>query len=182
MKKLFLFFFAVVSVLTAAATDVWIWNGGKYTKTSVDSLTFIDPEFANSTTDKIEDAGKEVFEGTLKLSVMGFSAGSATPVVTIKDANTGLATVSFDDFSASGYAISGFSADDVQVETNADGSYSFSRSNFTTTALLNGEEGELSKCNLTGSVQTDGSIDLSVSFSVSSFPVSGTYSGNKIGK
>ncbi|MBO4331746.1 MAG: hypothetical protein J5875_01115 [Paludibacteraceae bacterium] len=180
MKKLF-FTFCVVFIHTmVSATDGWVWSGGKYTATKVDSITFVDPSKGDNFVDPFSDKVYDNYSGTLKLSVMGFSAGSATPVVTVADANTGFATVAVGEFSVSGYTISGLSVDNVEVEKKADGSLSLSRANFTSTALLNGEPDELTNCSLTGTIKPDGTISLSVSFSVSSFPVSGTFSGEKV--
>ncbi|MCQ2206611.1 MAG: calycin-like domain-containing protein [Paludibacteraceae bacterium] len=181
MKKLLLSLISVFFSLSASATDIWVWHGGEYIKTTADSITFVDPSIIQNggSVDTGDFSLFSDYTGTLKLTVMGFAAGNANPTVSISEVADGIAKVAFAEFSASGYTISGFAADNVVVTANADGSYTLSQTNFTTTANLNGEEGEVSKCNLAGTVSGNGAITLTISFTVSSIPVGGSYSGNQ---
>lgn len=120
------------------------------------------------------------YSGTLALTVMSMSAGSSSASVTVTEIDENTAKVVFSDFSAMGFTISGFSADSATVSgPDANGAYTLSESNYTTTGTLNGNAGDLTGCNFSGTIDKDGNFTATISLSTSGVPISGKYTGKK---
>lgn len=187
MKKFLLFTLCIFTTLISNAADIAIWqNGEKLVMSNIDSITFENSNVKDSVEIEIPDSINVfdlisgIYEGTSKINALGTTTSSTNSTI-VSEKDSSLFTIEIQSLNVVSFEVTDFKIDDViAAETKVKGEISLSRKNFEVTVKLAGDETNFTKGNINCTINIDGTISYTLTFSYMNFPIAIEFNGSKV--